>query len=101
MCCKWWKKLTYAKYEVNPEAYRALARFVRQAHDLKSLNLVVVDNAFDHGKAGLLYDMLATSLLSSFTFRNLALDVDYSGRETTDFRNNMQPIKSLPLTSVI
>lgn len=101
MCCKWWKKITYAKYEVNPEAYRAISRLVRQAPELKTINLVVVDNAFDHGKAGILYDMLSTSLLTSFTFKNLALDIDYSGREVTDFKNNMQPIKSLPLTSIM
>lgn len=80
MCCMWWKKIVYPKYQINPETYRALARFVRQASDLKTLNLTVVDNSFGPEKASIIYDILSTSLLTIFSFKNMALDCDYDDR---------------------
>lgn len=55
MCCQWWKKLVYPRYELNPEVFNSLAKMVRCAPDLKLLTLTIADSSFDHFKAGKLY----------------------------------------------
>jgi hypothetical protein len=76
MCCMWWKKLVYPKYEMNVETYRAIARFVA-ASGITNLTLTIVDNCFNAEKARILYEALASSRITGFTFLNKALACNY------------------------
>jgi hypothetical protein len=47
MCCLWWKKIVFPAYEINEYTYRNLAKIVNMNSGVISLNLTVVDNAFN------------------------------------------------------
>lgn len=68
---------------------------------MRSLTFVVMDSTFDQAKARLLYDMLSRSSLKGFTFTNTASPNNYNNNEWSDFKDNMKPIKSLPILSDI
>ena len=68
---------------------------------MRSLTFVVLDSTFDQTKARLLYDMLSRSSLKGFTFTNLASPNNYLNNEWSDFKDNMKPIKSLPMLTDI
>jgi len=68
---------------------------------IKTINLKVVDNAFNAQKARLIYGYLSSSQVSVFHFQNIASSVNYKDSEYSDFIENMKPIKSLPITGVI
>ena len=101
MCCSWWKKIVYPKYEINIEFYRAIGRFLRTCTTCVSLSLTVYDNSFDQSKARVLYQSLEGTQLTSFTFVNNAIACDYNNDEVSNFEESMRPIKSLPINSSI
>lgn len=45
--------MVYPQYEVNPEAYRAMANFIASTN-VNNVTVEVVDNAFSSEKAGIL-----------------------------------------------
>lgn len=84
MCCNWWKKIVYPQYEVNPEAYRAIANFIANS-PITNMNLDVVDNAFNGEKAGILLEVLRTKSMVGFTLINHAEPLDYNDNEFNNF----------------
>lgn len=100
MCCMWYKKIIYPKYEVNIEFYRAIGRFLRN-NTVTSLTLNVCDNAFNANKARALYESLEGTPLQQFTFSNMALACNYEDSEADDFVMNMSAIKNLGKTTTM
>jgi hypothetical protein len=98
MCCTWWLKLVYPKYEVNPELYHSLVRFIRSSHGCRFLNLKVCDNAFNNEKARILFDGLQGTQLTAFAFENVAGNFNYAGSESDDFMVNAGLLRQLPMT---
>lgn len=77
MCCMWWKKMVSPLYTLAPEFYRAVGTFLSRERQCKMLNLTVYDNNFSAEKARILYESLAMSSLTGFTFANGALPCNY------------------------
>ena len=99
MCCMWWKKIVYPKYEVNIEFYRAVGRFLRSTNTVTHLTLNICDNAFDAAKARALYESLEGTSLQQFTLSNKALACNYQSDEADSFLQNVTPIKGLNMTA--
>lgn len=97
MCCAWWKQIAYPLYELSADAYRAIGEFVQKNPTLNNLNLSVADNAFNAEKARILLDILSRGQITGFNFVNMALACNGKFNELDDFRNNVAPIKSLPI----
>lgn len=55
VCCMWWKGIVYPTYELTADAYHAVARFIAKTPTLSTLDLTVVDNAFNAQKAAILH----------------------------------------------
>ena len=79
MCCDWWKKCTYAAYEIPERTYSSLSRLLRGS-SIRNVTLNVTDNTFDGQKANTLYEIISSSQLNGFTFRNMAGPYDFNGR---------------------
>jgi hypothetical protein len=101
ICCMWWKKIVYPTYELSLQAYQSIAYLIQSSPNMNNVALSVVDNAFNAEKARILYEALSRSRVTGFSFLNRALACNDQFNEADDFRNNMQPIKSLSLTSSI
>ena len=70
ICCNWWKKKVYPKYEVTLEAYQTLGSTLSSIASVNDLSLNVVDNAFNTEKAQTLHGMLKDKQIQSFSFQN-------------------------------
>jgi hypothetical protein len=101
MSCKWWQKLIYPKYEVNPELYHSVVRFIRRQESCVSLSLKVCDNGFDASKARILAEGLQGTRVVTFAFVNMAGLFNYAGSEADDFQENAAMIKQLPITVIM
>ena len=47
MCCNWWKKMVAPLYEISPETYNNLGRFIVNHPYIKTVSLKIVDNNFN------------------------------------------------------
>ena len=94
MCCDWWKKCTYAIYDIPESIYQSLDNLTRGG-SIKNLTLKVVDNCFTAQKASILYNIIERSSLKGFTFINSAQAFDFNQNEYSHFEANMMPIKTL------
>lgn len=77
MCCIWWKKIVHPLYSLAPEFYRAIGTFLARERHCRMLNLTVYDNSFNAQKARILYESLAGSSLTGFSFTNGVLACNY------------------------
>ena len=100
MYCGWWKKTVNPGYSVPLSTYQKLEALIFDPL-LRSLTLVVCDSTFDQTKARLLHDMLSKSNIKGFTFTKLAPNNNFNNSEWSDFKDNMKPIKTLPMLSDI
>ena len=101
MCCMWWKKIVYPKYEMTVQFYRTIGVFLRKERQCILLNLTVVDNAFNAEKAKVLFESLSGTSLTGFTFKNIALACNYNESEADSFITNMTPLKGLPFPTQV
>jgi hypothetical protein len=85
MCCGWWKKIVYPQYEMNIEFYKSIGRFLRFCTTCTALTVTVVDNAFDKKRARALFESIQGTQLTSFTFENKAVAINYNDNEASDF----------------
>ena len=76
MCCDWWKRITYASFNVPEATYQSLQNLLTLPN-LQALALTVVDNRFDKKKAQILYNILSQSHIKGFTFVNGAMNIDF------------------------
>jgi hypothetical protein len=98
----WWKRIVYPTYELTAEAYHSVARFIAKTPTLVTLDLTVIDNAFNAQKAAILHEALSRSQIQSFLFTNRVLNCDGKDNEASNFRQNMAAIKSLTMkTSIV
>ena len=93
MCMNWWKRCTYAIFDVPETVYDSLGRLTRGG--LGNLTLTVIDNCFSANKANILYNHLSNSQMKGFTFINAAMALDYNNNEFSHFEANMVPIRNL------
>ena len=84
MCCGWWKRCTYAVYDIPETIYNSLGNLTRSG-SLKNLSLTVVDNCFTANKANILYNLLSNSSLTGFTFIHGATAFDFNNNEFSNF----------------
>lgn len=101
MCCEWWKKMVCPLYELTAQAYQSIGDFIRVNPTVTNLNLTVIDNAFSAEKARILAAGLSNSRITGITFINGAIALNGSQNELDNFAGNVQPIKSLNLTSSV
>jgi hypothetical protein len=69
MCCDWWKRCTLPAFDVSISVYQSLSKLLKGS-SLRSLDISVKDNSFDALKANILFEGLAYSRISYFSFRN-------------------------------
>ena len=96
VCCNWWKKIVFPKYNLNAELYRAVGQFVRNNITCTIVRLIVCDSQFNSEKVHLLRDVLMGTQIQSLTVVNIAKAINYDDNEVDNFTNNVQPIKELP-----
>ena len=99
MCCMWWKKIVNAHYEVNIDTYQVLANFINYTPSVTTITFEVIDNAFNTEKANVLHMALQGKNLTSFTFVNTAMPINYQNDEFDNFQLNVAPMKDLPFTT--
>jgi hypothetical protein len=98
MCCSWWQKKVFPKYEISSNFYLSLTRFARSSPNCRYLNIKVCDNAFTSDKARALFNGLQGSRLTAFSFTNVAGNFNYANNESDEFMTNANLLKQLPMT---
>lgn len=76
MCMDWWKRCTYAAFQIDINLYLALTKLLK-APNIRNLTLTVTDNNFNNAKARVLFNGLTESRVKGFTFVNAAGNYDF------------------------
>lgn len=88
-------------YELTAQAYHLIGDFIRANPNITFLNLTVVDNSFSAEKGRILATALGDSRITEIIFANSAIALNGDQNELDELAANVQPIKSLNLTSNI
>ncbi len=79
MCCEWWTKMVEPAFELPLDIYHGLMGLIKMP-TVKSVNLEVIDNAFNNEKAKLIFNNLSASEVKDFTFYNSGGAFDYKDK---------------------